>query len=269
MKAILVDAREDPGFERRVDAALRLRSVFDGHLTCLHATPYDAFILGDPFGGVYALPTIIEDVRAAEERHRLSAEERLKHDTSSWTWVQENGQPIQQLIEHSRLADIVVLSLPVEEGRADPAMSQLAQVSLYAQSPVLAVPCARSAFDPAGVALVAWNGSAEAAHTIRFIRPLLEKASAVHIVTVNKDDMGWPASGAAAYLARYGIGAELHDWAGDGQDVADTLFRGAATLRPAYIAMGAYGHSRFREMMLGGVTRALLLRSAIPLILSH
>ena len=269
MKAILVDAREDGGFDARLAAAQKVRDVFEGHLTCLQATPYDAFVLGDPFGCVYTLPTIIEEIRAAESSHRKKGEALLAAGPSAWTWEQEDGQPADRLLQHSRLADLVVLSLPGGEKAPLTAMADIAEVALHARAPVLAVPCGERSFDPFGTALVAWNGSAEAAHALRLTRPLLEKAGAVHVVTLGKAEGGWPPVKAAAYLARYGIAAELRGRSDEDGDVATALLNEAAASSAAYIVMGAYGHSRFREMMLGGGTRAMLEKSEIPLLLAH
>ena len=99
--------------------------------------------------------------------------------------------------------------------------------------------------------------------------PLLEKASAVHVVTVSDDARGYPPTEACHYLARHGIGAQLHSWPLDGGSTADAIRAAAATLGAAYVVMGCYGHSRFREAVLGGVTREMLRESGLPLLIAH
>ncbi|MFN3389427.1 MAG: universal stress protein, partial [Allosphingosinicella sp.] len=70
MKSVLLYANPDAGFEARLQAALDAVRLFGGHLTCLQVTPFDGYIMADPFGGVYALPSMIEEVRRTEEEHR-------------------------------------------------------------------------------------------------------------------------------------------------------------------------------------------------------
>ena len=74
MKSVLLHANQDAGLESRLQAALDLVRLFDGHLTCLHTTPYEAFITGDPFGGVYALPVV---VRSEEHTSELQSQSNL------------------------------------------------------------------------------------------------------------------------------------------------------------------------------------------------
>ena len=64
------------GLTRWLQAALDIARTFEGHLTCLQVTPYDSFIMGDPFGGIYALPTVVEQVQKTAEEHRRRIEAR-------------------------------------------------------------------------------------------------------------------------------------------------------------------------------------------------
>ena len=98
----------------------------------------------------------------------------------------------------------------------------------------------------------------EGSHALRLALPMLAKAKAVHVVTVLEDKSGFPATDACEYLARHGVASELHEWQRNGRRVADVLREAAAKLGASYIVMGAYGHSRIREAVLGGVTRDLL-----------
>ena len=68
MRSVLLYADRDAGLEARLQAALDIVRTFEGHLTCLQVTPYDSFIMGDPFGGIYALPTVVDQVQKTAER---------------------------------------------------------------------------------------------------------------------------------------------------------------------------------------------------------
>jgi nucleotide-binding universal stress UspA family protein len=270
MKSVLLYANGDRGLEARLQAALDAVRVFDGHLTCLQVTPFEAFVMADPFGGVYALPTVLDEVRRAEDEHRARIEERLASEGVSWDWLRLDGRPSQCIVDRSRLSDLILLSLPDTPGqKEDVASGLVGDVAVHARSPVLAVPQDSRGCDLGGPAIIAWNGSPECAHALRLALPALAKSSAVHIVTVADDKAHSPAAQAREYLELHGLSAELQEWSREGRNIADALLDAAAVLGGAYIVMGAYGHTRVREAVLGGVTRAMLRRSNLPLLLSH
>ena len=91
----------------------------------------------------------------------------------------------------------------------------------------------------------------------------------LHIVSVSEKGEKPSLDDVRNYLARYGVTAERHDWPLDGDTVANALIAAAASLEAEYIVLGAYGHSRLRETVLGGVTQDLITTSPVPLILAH
>ena len=269
MKSILLYANRDPGLKSRLQAALDVTRLFAGHLTCLQVTPYDSFIMGDPFGGVYALPTVIEQVQRVAEEQRGEIEAQLRGEGVSWDWLRFDGAPAQVIVDRARLSDLVVLSLPGEGRVAEGPQAIAADVLVHARAPVLAVPQAAAGFDGFGTALVAWDGSLEASHALRLTLPMLKQAGAVHVVTVTEGHGEFPATDAARYLARHGIEAELAEWPREGRSTAAALIDAAASLAAGYVVMGAYGHTRLREAVLGGATRDMLHASRVPLLLAH
>ncbi|WP_152542820.1 universal stress protein [Sphingobium sp. Ant17] len=116
---------------------------------------------------------------------------------------------------------------------------------------------------------MAWNGSIEAAHSLRLTLSFLRVASEVHIVNISSDNNDFPPMDASRYLARHGIGSQLHEWPQEGCTIAQTLLDAAGELAASSLVMGAYGHSRLRETVLGGVTRDLLSDTSVPLLLAH
>lgn len=269
MKTVLLYATEDNGMESRLQVALDVARAFGGHVDCVQVTPYDSVIMGDAFGGVYALPNVVAAVEEAEDAHRARIEQRLTSEGASWNWFRYIGQPHQIVEERSRLVDLVVLSLPGEDGGYTGPHSIAADVALHARAPVLAVGRETRSLNCFGPAMVAWNGSPEAAHALALALPMLQKASAIHLVTIAEEKAGFPPTDASVYLSRHGLASELHEWPTEGRSVGDTLRAAAATLGAAYVVMGAYGHSRFSEAVLGGVTRDFLRHSPVPLLLAH
>jgi nucleotide-binding universal stress UspA family protein len=141
--------------------------------------------------------------------------------------------------------------------------------------PVLLLP--RSAHDPSFAirrVLVAWNGSREAARAVGDAMPLLRRAEAVRVVSAEsasgeRDGARLPEVDVAAWLARHGVRSELASVLRDERDVGAWLLSTANDFDADLIVAGAYGHSRIREFVLGGVTRTLLRSMAVPVLMSH
>jgi nucleotide-binding universal stress UspA family protein len=269
MKAVLLYANDDSGLAARLEAALDAVRRFDGHLLCLQVTPFGSFILGDAFGGVYALPSVVEALQEAEDKHKAKLEEKLRGEGVTWEWIHVDGQPAHVMLDRSRLTDLIVVTPPTEGAGYDGPGGLATDLALAARAPVLAVPVDGRGIDLSGPAVVAWNGSQESCNALRLGMGLLDKASTVHVVAVAEAGNEAPATWAAKYLARHGIDTVLHEWPREGRSIAEALIDAAATLDASYVVMGAYGHSRFREAVLGGATRDMLRLSPVPLLLAH
>lgn len=272
MKSILLYANEDAGQSARLQAALELARTFGAHITCLQVTPYDAFVAGDPFSGVYIVPEILETVAKLKDEGRARLEPKLRAAEVSWSWLDLDGVPERCLLDQSQLADVVVISAPHGTDLSVRGTLAIAgSVCVHARSAVLAVPGSGSGkpLDCRGVALVAWNGSPEAAHALRMARPMLAHASAVHIVSVAPTADGWSIDQAIDYLHLHGITAEPHTLDRSRLSVAEAIIQEAEARSARYIVMGAYGHARLREAVLGGVTRDMLRLNDTPMLLSH
>lgn len=269
MRSVLVHVHADDGQAARVRVAIDVARAFGGHLDCLYVNPYSTYVAGDPFGGAYVLPELFAQAeqREQEERERLAA--HLDREGISWEWLRHDGDTAKWIVASARLADLIVLSRAVHAPHQHEPIPVVADVALHARAPVLAVPVDSQGLDIGGPALVAWNGSFEAAHALRFAVPLLERASAVHVATIAEGAAGIGAADACRYLARHGITAQPREVERRGQPIGDTLLGEAASLGASYLVAGAYGHSRMREYLLGGVTRHLLGHSPVPLFLAH
>lgn len=137
--------------------------------------------------------------------------------------------------------------------------------------PLIVVPPGRDAFG-AGRIVVAWDGSAKAARALNDAMPLLRGASQVEVVSVTGEkDLGGAVPGAdvAPHLARHGVNATVLDLPVQRNDVAETLRNHASLTRADLIVMGAFVHSRLRQMVLGGTTQSLLKTCPVPLFLTY
>lgn len=266
MKSILVHIHEDGGQNARLQAALDVARHYGGHLTCLQAMPFAAYA-GEPFtGAMIAYEAYAEEMEATRTR----VEAHLANEGVPWDWIDSRGSGSVAVLMHSQLTDLIVLSPTGRLTDPDAALPIVGEIATKVRAPVLAVRDTQIGFDPAGAALIAWNGSPEAAQAIRNTRDLLSEASAVHIACIEEDSTAHiPAREAASYLSRYGIKVEVHGRGKTSSTVADTLLSIAAEVSAGYLVMGAYGRSRFTEFVLGGVTRSMLADAPLPLVLSH
>lgn len=137
--------------------------------------------------------------------------------------------------------------------------------------PVIVVPKTGGSPEPQRIT-IAWDGSARSARAVGDALPLLHGAQSVSIVVVGGEkDLSRvaPARGLIGYLECHGIGSKLVTLEAIGGDVAETLRRHVRDSAAELIVMGAFVHSRFRQAILGGVTRSLLETSPVPLLLAY
>ena len=270
LKSILLHIHDDHAQDERLAVALDLARACQSHISCVQVTPFNSYIVGDPFGGLYASTTLLDALRTQEEEERVRVEQRLKSEDVTWDWSHGDGEAAHVLVSRGRLADVLILSRE-DKGRGDKPgpLPIVADVALHARAPILVVPPGTNGFRGDGPVVIAWNGSFEAAHSLRLTLSLLHMASEVHIVSVSDDAVDFPSTDASRYLARHGISSELHEWPRKGRSVARALSDAALELGASCLVMGAYGHSRLRETMLGGVTRELLTQTRVPLLMAH
>ncbi len=270
MKTILLHVFEDAGFESRLQVALDIARSHEGHLTCVQPTTQFAPMSFGPMGGDFVTGINFEDLDAAERTHRENTEKRLKEEDVSWDWQMGLGDPATLLTEHSRLADLTVLSQSYGKRNAgDEPLPIAGDVAVHAHCAILVVPTEKQSFDSQAPMVVAWNGSAEAAKAVRLALPMLKMASDVHLVTVGDESWDFPHTVASTYLARHGVPTTLHELKGKGSEASDIIAKFAVDQQAAALVMGAYGHSRLRETLFGGVTKNLLSDANIPLLMGH
>lgn len=243
MKNILVVLDDGAGQEARLQAALDLTRSLDGHLSC-----FDIFEM--------SLATI---------------EDRLADEDVAWSVSTADGKVAEAIARATGLADVIVVDRTLD-GPLDPDMLGIPRdIVLRARKPMVAVSGGRRGFEAASHSVVAWDGSFPAMEALTRAVPLLRLASSVHLVEVQND---LPASvqDAAVYLSRYDIHADVSLVArseADSRGPADFIQQICADEGAAYCVMGAYGNSRLREALFGGVTRSMLAASDIPLVLAH
>jgi nucleotide-binding universal stress UspA family protein len=165
----------------------------------------------------------------------------------------------------SRLSDVVVFDNEAARGRG-PLAPAFQQIIAVEQRPVV-IP--RPGLDPAGAAVVAWDGGKEATRAVRTALPLLQQAKAVTILAAESSALReFDPSALRDFLAKRGVSAHVHRVAGSGE-AAPVLLKTALELGASLFVAGAYGHPRLQEFIFGGATRTFLNAEAPSLFLSH
>ncbi|MGI9368279.1 MAG: universal stress protein [Ruegeria sp.] len=193
-------------------------------------------------------------------------------------WSAENGvaqiADIGRHVAHrARFSDLVVLPRPYGEDHGAEAEPIVEAAMFEGHAPVLIVPDDVPPMSSPKTILVGWNESVEAMRAIRLAMPFLKQAELARIVVIDPPrhgpDRSDPGGMLSQMLARHGVKCEIDVLSKTMTRVSDILNRHAADTEADMLVMGAYGHSRFREAILGGATRNMLEQSSVPVFLAH
>ncbi len=258
-------------------AAGRLAAANEAHL--------DALCLGldrtQP-GFYYAGPSamVVQDnmSQAREDAVRLEKEVQTQLDGALFNYT-TTGLSAQMvalpgLVAHrTRFSDLVVLPQPYGDGRGHD-LEAITEAALFNGAvPVLIVPDGAEVTGQFKNIVIAWNESAEALRAIRAALPFLQAADLVSIAIIDPPQHGPersdPGGALSQMLARHGVRAEVSVLARTMPRVSDILNRHVRDKDADLVVMGAYGHSRFRESILGGATRHMLEVAEVPVLMAH
>lgn len=266
--------------EAAITGAAALALAHDAHLDVL-ALGVDRTQIGYSYFGAgavvlqSALDRTEEDARAVERAiTRALGEQSPTLRASVETAVTQLGALTEIVAQRARFADLVVLPRPYGAGQGTESEA-VAEAALFeGHAPVLVLPetGAGHAAAPRRV-VVAWNQSAEAMAAIRQALPILKQADGVNIAVIDPPQYGPersdPGGLLCQMLVRHGVRAEVSVLARALPRISDLLARHVRDLGADMLVMGAYGHSRFREAILGGATRNMLEQAEVPVFMAH
>ncbi len=278
LKNILIHLDHTRGSETRLALGLEWARITEAHITAIALVGEVYF---PTMAGVSLPPQLLdEQIKAAEERAKevLDAARKQAEQAGIAIETRHETAVIDRLpfvfARHARHADVAIVGQPDPE-QDDLDATLLAEAAFMDSGrPALVIPytCALRAL-PEKI-LVAWDGSREAVRAVNDALPFLEHAKAVTLLVIDpnryKDRLGEdPGADMATQLARHNINVTLKTTKSEGLSVAETLQSEAQTAGAEIIVMGGYGHSRLREVLIGGVTHSMLNNSPIALMLSH
>ncbi len=259
------------------NAAIDLARREDAHLDVL-CIGVDQTQTGYYYAGATAILTqeaynqAREDVARSEQavRDRLASEDIRWGVDTAVAQVGALGGPVSML---ARFSDLVVLNKPYGEGRTYADEAILEAALFEGGAPVLVLPDTATTAEFGKRVVLAWNQSNECLRAARAALPILKAASAVSITVIDPPAHGPersdPGGMLSQLLARHGVHAEVSVLAKTMPKTSEVLSRHAREINADLIVMGAYGHSRFREAILGGTTRNMLETTGIPVLMTH
>jgi nucleotide-binding universal stress UspA family protein len=281
IKTILVPVRGDGKGERAIDHALAIASRFNAHVEILHSHPRPEDLI--PFATLSMASMrrqlTASAAKAAEvegSRVRKLFEKYLKSKkvpivdkpsrrSVSASWHEAQGKQSSNIALYGRLADLIVVPQPDGNAGHNTFEAALMETS----KPVLMAP-QKSVKTIGRHVAVGWNGAAEAANALSSGLPILAAADKVTVFSApvsTESRLGVDA--AIEYLRRHGIKADAQTIKVKATQVGDALLGNARKVRADVLLMGAFGQSRGRELVFGGVTQYIIDTAEMPVIFVH
>lgn len=272
--------------EAALSTALTIARIWNAHVTALHVRVDSRDVA--PLAGEGLSGAMIEEMMSATEKESAERAHAVRamferfvasHDvtvaearhgalnaTASFAAV--TGREEDLVAQQARLADLTVVPHP-EAGEDVSSSDALHAVLFDSGRPVLISP--QDAPGRIGTRVcVAWNGTAESAASVWAAMPWLQKADAVRVLTAEEYQRRGPgAADLLAYLSLHGVTAEIGTFRPVDREVGAGLLKAATDFDCDLLCMGAYSHSRLRQLILGGVTRHVLEHATIPVMMTR
>ncbi len=277
-KTILVYLNDERRAGQLLDVAVNIADRHGAHLIGLYVVP----------SGLYGSPTHVGGRFIESGRQSFRSEGQRIGDTfekatrgrslvAEWRVVeppQDHPGPGEVVLDNARVADLVIVGQADDAWEYGVLLDFPERIVLESGRPTLVVPHAGRFPKCGSRVLLAWNGQREAARAAFDALPLLETAEAVRILAVDwsGEDAGrsrGPLAEIAAALARHSVKCETTQSVAPDTEVGDDLLNRAADFGADLIVMGCYGHSRLRELVLGGASRSILQHMTMPVLMAH
>ena len=277
IRRILVSLNETANNDAVIGTASVLAREFDASVTGLYVVPAAPAY---PEARYEPIPEIFEAHREHFRRRSASVEQAFTAgfpDTSPRPrlLIENSDSPLigDVVMDRGRCFDLVLLSETEMQSERGVELDFVPRVAVAAGRPVLVVPARAPLVSPPETVVIGWNGSRESARALFDSLPFLERAKRIHVVLVDPpsdrprletwgEDIG-------GVLDRHGVRATAASVRSCGKTAGEVLWQTVADTGASLLVIGAYGHSRLSEFILGGVTRTVLRQMKCPVLLSH
>jgi nucleotide-binding universal stress UspA family protein len=278
LKDLLVPMTRAEGDETALQVAIDLAARSDAHLAVLIPVSLPVMIPSewgtyptDLYSGAYDEArrqgeALAETLRARLARLEVASEVRV---------VESQYMSARRIAAlHARHADLTVITAPTRTPGHSAVESLFLDVLMESGRPVLVVAPGYRVEVPAKRAVIAWQPTREASRAVHDALPLLRNAELVDVLTVDPEisEAGHgeqPGADLATHLARHGLNVRVVSLSGTGESIARSILGHCIQTGAGLLVAGGYSHSRFREIVVGGVTRDLLAAAHLPILFSH
>jgi len=274
LKDILVHLDADQACDTRTESAIALASDHEAHLTAVFALSFPdipAYVQSQISANV--IEAHIADARKQGEGIVEVFATKAEKAGLSYETAMVEGDHDDVLTLRGRYADLIVVGQNGPGGTEQAAKSDMPdRLIMSAGRPVLVVPYAGRFAALGRHVVVAWDASRQASRAVNDALPILTGADKVQVLSVNPESKGLgdaPGADICRHLARHGIMAESSSVRTDEISAADMLLSRIADDGADMIVMGAYGHARWRELVLGGFTKHMLKHMTVPVLMSN
>lgn len=278
IKDILVQLDPSAASARRLEVACHLARQHDAHLHGLWVND-PASAGAQRFSDDIAAFRLDEQLREQARLDAAMVEEhfraRMTAEGLSHAWTADEGPVADVVTQYARLADVTILGQNDPDNPGVTANGAIIEQVLFASGrPVLMVPYA-GAFGMIGKkVLIGWQPTREAARAVGDALAFITAGATVAVLSIvsRQDAEGHPGgitAPMAAHLARHGLRVTGHAVVAGDISPGDVLLNYVADEGADLLVIGAYGHSRIRELVMGGVTRTLLTQATVPVLMAH
>jgi nucleotide-binding universal stress UspA family protein len=275
-KTILVYLNDKRRAEAVLEPAVQLASRDNAHLIGMHvyaAVPAPPVPL--PYGS-----EVVKAVAAAQQKETEEIAAIFSRMTENRSfvaeWRAEKGprvDPTGMVIDHGRSADLIVAGQTDPDWESSPLQDVAEHLALGSGRPVLVVPYVGRYPEIGRNVVIAWKPGREATRAVFDALPILQQAEQVQILEIHEGGARRDPTAAdtsiAVALARHGIKPTVRTSIAGDIGVGDEILSRLADMGADLLVMGAYGHSRMRELVFGGVTRHIARHMTVPTLFSH
>ena len=271
IKDILVHVDNTQAGKQRVNDALKLAQAYDAHLTGL----YTYQIVALPAHAEMAMPDYLyADLEKSSMERVAQAKQFFTNVTDAWkskvTWAVREGDPVVSLVQQAACHDLVMVGARDPEAVPYNISGIPDRAAIESGRPILVLPNEGLKENLGKRILVAWNGKRESVRAVNDAMVFLTQADAVEITAINeKDNHEIPCFDIAQHLSRHEVNVEANSYRSKHKSVGPGILDSAKIFGADMIIMGAYGHSRLQEYILGGATKFMLENTPLPILLSH
>ena len=275
-KTILVHLNDERRVGGLIDAATQIGQRYDAHVIALYVMPPIPTYGPTAFGAGYIQAGLKTFRDEADRVHKaFEAASRGRPIVPEWRMIEPGERTVADcIIEEARCSDLVIIGQRDRSFDFSSVLDVPERIIIESGRPVLVVPNAGRFPKIGDRATIAWNTRREAARAVFDALPLLKDAQRVRIVWVNPQEdkstsRDLPGAEIAATLARHGVKCETATAVSGEISVGDVILSGLTDDAADLLVMGAWGHSRMRELVFGGATRHILEHMTVPVLMSH